>query len=155
MAVSPPFQHAKQMLVDEKNTVVAKEEPILPGDHLSKAKYTDVIERQLLDGSSDDEKIKFCVSSNISMKKCEVMRDVAFSRDIRPSFVCILKDFAGCSAALKAKQVDVTFVQAKNLGDYNLDELKPILFEAFADDDKFVVIADQDIGYNELKKATL
>lgn len=155
MAVSVPLQHARQMLVDEKNTVVAKEQPILPGDHLSKAKYTDVIERQLLDGNSDDEKIKFCVSSNLSMKKCEVMRDVAFSRDIRPLFECILKDFAGCSEALKTNKADVAFVQAKNIGEYNLDGLKPILFEAFADNDKFVVIADQDTSYVDLKKASM
>lgn len=89
------------MLVNEQNTVVAKDQPILPGDHLSKAKYTDVIERQLLDGNSNDEKIKLCISSNEEMKKCEVMRDVAFSRDVRPLFECLLKDHAACAQALK------------------------------------------------------
>lgn len=143
------------MLVNEKNTVVAKEAPILPGDHLSKAKYTDVIERQLLDGNSDDEKIKLCVSSNIESKKCQVMRDVAFSRDIRPLFECVLKDNAKCGEAINAGEVDVVIVEAKNIAKYNLDDLKPILFEAFAEDDKYVVIADQDISLSALKKASL
>lgn len=143
------------MLVNEKNTVVAKDEPIFPGDHLSKAKYTDVIERQLLDGNSEDEKIKLCVSSNVEKKKCEVLRDVSFSRDIRPSFECVLKENEKCAEAVNNGQVDVVIVQAKNIGKYNLDNLKPILFEAFDEDDKYVVIADRDITLSELKKASL
>lgn len=143
------------MLVNDKNTVVAKESPILPGDHLSKAKYTDVIERQLLDGNSDDEKIKLCVSSNIELKKCQVMRDVAFSRDIRPSFDCVLKDNSKCGEALNNNQVDAIVVQAQNIGKYNLENVKPILFEAFDENDKYVVVADSDISYSDIKKASL
>lgn len=143
------------MLVNEKNTVVAKESPILPGLHLSNAKYTDVIERQLLDGSSDDEKVKLCVSSNIEMRKCNAMRDVAYSRDIRPSFECIMKDNDKCAEDLKTNKVDAIVVQARSIGKYNLDDLKPLLYEAFDDDDKYVVIADQDTSYNDLKKLAL
>lgn len=143
------------MLVNEKNVVVAKETPILPGLHLSNAKYTDVIERQLLDGSSDDEKIKLCVSSNIEMRKCNVMRDVAYSRDIRPSFECIMKDNDKCAEDLKANKVDAIVVQARSLGKYNLDGLKPLLFEAFDEDDKYVVIADRDTSKKDFKKAAL
>lgn len=149
------FQFAKQMLVNEKNTVVAKEEPILPGDHLSKAKYTDVIERQLLDGDSADEKIRLCVSSNFEMKKCEDMRDVAFSRDIRPKFECVLKDAGNCADALRGDEVDAMVMQAKNFGKSNLDNLRPLLFEAFDENDKFVVLADDGISFNDLKKAPL
>lgn len=143
------------MLVDEKNTVVAKDAPILPGDHLSKAKYTDVIERQLLDGNSDDEKIKLCVSSNLDLKKCQVMRDVAFSRDIRPSFECVLKDEAKCSGDLSDGKADAVIIQAKNVGKYNLDNIKPLIFEVYDEDDKYVVLADRDTSFNDLKKATL
>lgn len=143
------------MLVDVKNTVVAKDEPILPGDHLSKAKYTDVIERQLLDGDSADEKIRLCVSSNIAMKKCEVMRDVAFSRDIRPKFECVLKDNGNCADALRSNDADALIVQAKDVGQSNLDDLRPLFYEAFDDNDKFVVVADDGVGLNDLKKASL
>lgn len=143
------------MLVNEKNTVVAKTEQILPGDHLSKAKYTEVIERQLLDGESSDEIIKLCVTSNIEMKKCEAMRDVAFSRDIRPKFACILKDNSNCADALRNNEVDAMVVQAKNFGKVNLDNLKPLLFEAFDEDDKFVVLADDGISLKDVKTASL
>lgn len=142
-------------MVNVKNTVVAKETPIQPGDHLSKAKYTDVIERQLLNGDSDDEKIKLCVSSDIEMKKCQVMRDVAFSRDVRPVFLCVLKDQEMCSNALRDGSVDAMMVEAKNLGKYTLADLKPIMFEKFDEEDKFVVIADHDISTGDIKKATL
>jgi hypothetical protein len=143
------------MLVNEKNTVVAKEASILPGDHLSKAKYTDVIERQLLDGSSDDEKIKLCVSSNMEMKKCETMRDVAFSRDIRPTFECVLKDNGNCADALKSGQVDAVVVQPKNIEKYHIEQFRPILFEDFDDADKYVIIANRDTSRSDLKKASL
>lgn len=143
------------MLVNEKNTVVAKEEPILPGEHLTKAKYAEVIERQLLDGDSDDEKIKLCVSGSVEMRKCEAMRDVAFSRDIRPKFECIVKDNEKCGEAVSNGDADAVVVEAKNVGKYNLDNLKPLLFEAFDNDDKYVVIADQDLSYNDLKKVSL
>lgn len=141
------------MLVNGKNVVVAKETPILPGLHLSNAKYDDVIERQLLDGNSDDEKIKLCVSSNIEMRKCNALRDVAYSRDVRPSFECIMKDNGKCAEDLKTNKVDAIVVQAKSVGKYNLEDLKPLIFEAFDDDDKYVVIADKDIKSNDLKKA--
>lgn len=147
------IKFAKQMLVNEKNTVVAKEEPILPGDHLTKAQYTDVIERQLVDGNSDDEKIKLCVSSNIEMSKCQVMRDVAFSRDIRPTFDCVLKDNAVCVEALESKQVDAVFIEPGKIGNFNIENLKPILFEDF--DNNYVVVADQDISHADVKTASL
>lgn len=36
---------APQLWINEKNLVVRKENPILPGEHLTQAKYKDVIER--------------------------------------------------------------------------------------------------------------
>ena len=143
------------MLVNEKNTVVAKESPIVPGLHLSNAKYTDVIERQLLDGNSDDEKIKLCVSSEIEMRKCNVMRDVAFSRDVRPTFECVLAENGKCAEELKKNHVDAIVVQAKSVEKYNLDDLKPLMYESFEDFEHYVVVADQGMSLTDLKKAAL
>lgn len=143
------------MLVNEKNTVVAKDTPILPGLHLSNAKYTDVIERSVLDGTQDDEKIKLCVSDIVEMRKCNILRDVAFSRDIRPTFECILKDNANCAHDLRKNEVDAIVVQAKSIEKYNLDGLKPVMTEAFADNEHYVVVANQAISVSELKKAAL
>lgn len=36
---------AAQLWINEKNLVVHKEHPILPGEHLTRAQYKDVIER--------------------------------------------------------------------------------------------------------------
>lgn len=36
---------AKKMLINEKNLVVTKDSPVLPGEHLTRAQYKDVIER--------------------------------------------------------------------------------------------------------------
>ncbi|CAG9801353.1 unnamed protein product [Chironomus riparius] len=149
--------YAKQMMVNEKNTVVPKDNVILPGDHLSKAQYTDVIERQLLDGNSNDEKIKLCVSSNVAMRKCQAMSDVSYSRDIRPTFECILKDNEKCIESLSEGNADAVVVQSKTFEMHNLSNLKAILYEQLDDDDndKYVVIAHDGIEFNQIKKADL
>ncbi|KAG5677326.1 hypothetical protein PVAND_007094 [Polypedilum vanderplanki] len=149
--------YAKQMMVNEQNTVVAKDEVIVPGDHLSKAKYTDVIERQLLDGISVEEKIKLCVSSVIELKKCRAMSDVSYSRDIRPTFQCILQDNEKCVESLNDGTADAIIIQSKHFEVFDLRNLKAILFEQLDDDknDKYVVVTDDDISYNEIKKAEL
>lgn len=143
------------MIVNEKNTVVAKDDVILPGDHLSKAKYTDVIERQLLDGNFDEEHIKLCVSSNVEMRKCKTMSDAAFSRDIRPIIECVLKDNEKCVEALNHKTVDAIIVQMKNFETHDLKGLKGILFEQYDDDDKYVIVAEDGIEFNEIKTTEL
>lgn len=146
---------AKKMLVDSKNKVVAKDSVILPGDHLTKAQYMDVIERELLDGDSEDEKIKMCVSSPIEMKKCNVLKDVAFSRDIRPKFECIEKAKTQCEKALESGEVDVVVVMPLDYATFTHVNSKPIMYEAFAEDDSYVVIADTDAPNDVLKKGAL
>jgi Transferrin len=144
------------MMVNDKNTVVAKDNVILPGDHLSKAQYTDVIERQMLDGNSEDEKVRMCVSSNVELEKCKTMRDVAFSRDIRPIIECVLKDKETCVRALNEHTIDVIVVQPKSFEALDLQNAKAILFESFDDNvDKYVVMADDGMGSAEIRKAEL
>lgn len=45
-------QKAAKLWINEKNVVVKKESQVLPGDHLVRAQYKDVIER---DGSTDQK----------------------------------------------------------------------------------------------------
>jgi hypothetical protein len=33
--------------------------------------------------------VRFCVTSNTELAKCRLLRQAAFSRDIRPSFDCV------------------------------------------------------------------
>lgn len=147
------------MLVDEKNTVVARETDSVkyPGAQLENAKYREVIERQFISDkiNSIGGIVRLCVSSNIEMSKCQVMRDVAFSRDVRPEIQCLLKDFEKCSAALRSNEADVIVVQAQNIEKRDLDGLKAILYESFEDEAKYVIVADADITAGDIKKATV
>lgn len=43
---------AAKLWINEKNVVIKKEEQVLPGDHLVRAQYKDVIER---DGSTEQK----------------------------------------------------------------------------------------------------
>lgn len=83
---------ALKMWIKDSQLVVDKAVPVLPDEHLNNAKYKDVIER---DGNIA-QKIKICLSSNIEMKKCDVMKKAAYSRDIRPEFECYLKTKSAC-----------------------------------------------------------
>lgn len=83
---------AKKMWIKDNQLVVDKEVPVLPGEHLIRAQYKDVIER---DGNIA-QKINICLSSDIEMKKCDVMKKAAYSRDIRPEFECHLKTKSAC-----------------------------------------------------------
>lgn len=38
-------ESAAKLWINEKNVVVSKDEPVFPGDHLTRAQYKDVIER--------------------------------------------------------------------------------------------------------------
>jgi hypothetical protein len=144
------------MLVDQDAIAVALEAALVPGSHVSKAKYTPIYDWHILfNENPDDEKIKLCVSSNMEMKKCLTMRDVASSRDITPSFECVLKDNGNCADALENGQVDAVVVQPKNIEKYDLEHFKPILFEAFDEADKYVIIANSDVSRSELIKASL
>lgn len=146
------------MLIDQKNLVVEKEE-LLPGAHLDNAKYREVIERQFIREEDKTTSIggvvRICVSSVEEMKKCQVLKDVAFSRDVRPVLECVLKDYQLCSAALKDNQADVIVVTPESFGKRDLSGLKAILFEDVSDDVTQVIVADADITAGEMEKATM
>lgn len=89
------------------------------------------------------------------MRKCQKMRKVVFLLEICPWFDCVLKRQATCDEALRNGDVDVMIVQAKNIGEYNLKKLSPLLFETFDEKDKYVVITDNRLLRSELKKATM
>lgn len=46
-------------------------------------------------------------------------------------------------------------MQSKNFEKYNLEGLQPLMYETLDEEDKYVIVADQSIGFNDLKKATL
>jgi hypothetical protein len=50
------------------------------------ANYTDVIER---DSGAPQRPVRFCVTSSTELAKCRILKQAAFSRDIRPAFDCV------------------------------------------------------------------
>jgi hypothetical protein len=143
------------MFINDKNVVVPKELK-LPGAHLDDAKYREVIERQFIDEETPFSSIlRLCVSNEVEMRKCQVMKDVAFSRDVRPQFKCLLMDYEKCSQALKNNEADVIVVTHRNIDKRDLSDLKPILFESYDDDAKSVIVVDPDTTTSDLKKLSL
>ena len=139
----------KKLWVDPKYQLFNREIPIIPGDHLIKAQYKDVIER---DGTTE-YKIKFCVSSEIEMQKCEVMKMAAYSRDIRPEFECVLKGKGSCAKAVNDGEADVTVLDA--LDDFKRLNLKAILTEKFDDEDVDVIVANKGMTRDEIIQSTM
>ncbi|VVC95968.1 unnamed protein product [Leptidea sinapis] len=84
--LTPLREKIKQLAVAEKIHHVADNIAIKPADYLSKANYTEVIER----GHGPPEPIvRLCVTSNVAVAKCRAMSVFAFSRDIRPKLDCV------------------------------------------------------------------
>lgn len=100
---------AAKLWITDKLTVVHKEKQTLPGEHLTRAQYKDVIER---DGSFE-KKIRLCVRTDVEKRKCDLMKLVAYSRDIRPEIECILN--GDCVESVKSDLSDVAILSGSEL----------------------------------------
>lgn len=106
------------------NTPLASREPVSPRDYLQKANYVEVIEREGKHGSA----IRLCVTSEAERQKCELMQRVAYARDIRPVFRCLLKTEQACVAAVRSGQ-EVDAVVLKQ----HTAQLKAVVSEVFGE----------------------
>lgn len=141
----------KQLLVDDKNLVVNKDEHVLPGSHLEMSRYLDVIERS----TSRQHAIKFCVDSMPALDKCNVLKMAAYSRDIRPVFECHLKSKEECISQVGSGEMDTTVLHALDVPMAQQHQLTPVLFEQFSADDKMVAVAAKNTDPALLRKATV
>lgn len=147
---SADIKKAAAMWVDQKNLLVDRAQPVFPGEQLNKAQYKDVIER---DGPFES-KIKLCVTSQVEMDKCDVMRRAAYSRDVRPEIQCMLKGSRdACVSAVQDGSADVVVLKGED--QHTTGDLKAILFEKYAEEDVMVAIVDKDINRDQLAKAPL
>lgn len=147
---SADVKKAAAMWVDQKNLLVNRVQPVLPGEHLNKAQYKDVIER---DGPFES-KIKLCVTSQLEADKCDVMRRAAYSRDVRPEIQCVLKGSRdACVTAVKDGTADVVVLKGEDQPTGT--GLKAILYEKYAEEDVMVAIADKGINRDQLTKAPI
>ncbi|XP_031622773.1 transferrin [Contarinia nasturtii] len=136
---------ASKLWINEKNVVVTKQELVLPGNHLSRAQYKDVIERE----GPTEQKIRLCTNNDIEMRKCEVLQRAAYSRDIRPQFLCVHS--SDCIQSVRSGESDAAIITIKNRQKARESQLIPIAHEL--SDIHYFVVVDKELS-NELLATT-
>lgn len=106
-------QHApwlEKVLELSDKTIPHESKVIGPKDHLDKANYTDVVER---DYGPPIKTIRICFSSIAAARKCRDFSNAAFSRNVRPRFDCVPeRNLEGCFKTIRDNAADVTAVDA-------------------------------------------
>lgn len=131
---------AQRLFIDKKAPIVDRQDTVAPRDYLAQANYAEVIEREGRFGN----KLRLCVVSEEERQKCELMRQAAYSRDIRPALQCVLKTVDACVAAVnEGSDADVVVLKQSNV------QLKPLMWETYGD--VMVAIADKTITKERLQ----
>lgn len=119
-----------EKVLELNDKTIPKENKIIsPGDYLDKANYTDVIER---DYGPPFKSIRFCVTSDEALQKCDGLSKSAFSRDIRPRFGCIQeKTVLDCLKAIRDNAADVITLDGRLIEKARDFNLVPILAEQY------------------------
>ncbi|XP_031847327.1 transferrin 1 [Nomia melanderi] len=95
----------KDIMLLEPKTLAVPAPLERPGDHLTNAKYKDVIERN---SGAVGKLAKWCVWSDTALDKCRGLSRAAFTREVRPKFECVReKDQAACLKALQEGKADL------------------------------------------------
>uniref|UniRef100_T1PF04 Transferrin n=1 Tax=Musca domestica TaxID=7370 RepID=T1PF04_MUSDO len=137
---------AAHLLINENAVYHKKAEAVDPQQYLEKAGYKDVIER---DGSAL-RKMKMCVQSDIEFQKCNSMRRAAYSRDIRPEMECLKEE--NCIAAVAECKADMVAIQADHYKPARESKLQPVVYEAYAENDIYVVVIDPALTRDDQNK---
>ncbi|XP_050308566.1 transferrin [Anthonomus grandis grandis] len=120
-----------QKVLELNDKTAPKENKIIsPEDYLNKANYTDVIER---DYGPPFKTIRFCVTSKDEQDKCRTLSKVAFSRNIRPRFDCVLEaNVQNCLKSIRDDGADIITLDA-GLVDTAVNQfnLKPVVAEQY------------------------
>uniref|UniRef100_A0A182PR24 Transferrin n=1 Tax=Anopheles epiroticus TaxID=199890 RepID=A0A182PR24_9DIPT len=135
---------AQKLWLDRSAPLVDRNKTLAPRDYLARANYAEVIERE---GRYSNE-LRLCVVSEEERQKCELMRQAAYSRDIRPVLRCVLKTVDACVAAVEdGTEADAVVLRHPNA------LLKPLLREAYGD--VMVAIADKSITRERLRSGPI
>nr|AGI17578.1 transferrin [Pyrrhocoris apterus] len=124
---------AKVLTINNK-TLAVDNTPQSPLKFLEKAKYKDVIERDVLEPRRT---VRLCVSTPAEMSKCEVLKTGAYSRDIRPSLLCVKHD--DCISAVAQKKAELVVLDAHHAVNAENKNLRPLLNE------RYIGKSEQDI----------
>ncbi|XP_075975196.1 transferrin 1 [Anticarsia gemmatalis] len=139
--------------LSEKIYHVADNIPIKPVDYLSKANYTEVIER----GHGPPEPVvRMCVTSNVALEKCRAMSVFAFSRDIRPRLDCVQEASENdCLKSVQDNGSDLASVDDMRVASaakkYNLH---PVFHEVYGDaktPNYAVAVVKKGTTYNKIE----
>ncbi|XP_035908482.1 transferrin [Anopheles stephensi] len=131
---------AQRLWIEKKAPIVDRQDTVAPREYLAQANYAEVIERERRFGN----KLRLCVISEDERQKCELMRQAAYSRDIRPALECVLKTVDACVAAVNdGSDADVVVLKQPNV------QLKPLMWETYGD--VMVAIADKTITRERLQ----
>uniref|UniRef100_A0A0C9RMV8 Transferrin n=2 Tax=Fopius arisanus TaxID=64838 RepID=A0A0C9RMV8_9HYME len=117
------------LLLDEK-TLAVKTAPVAPEEHLTNAKYLDVIERN---SGAVERTARWCVWGDRSPKKCQALARAAYSRDARPQLECVQKNSrTECLEAIRDDAADFALIEASSVKQAIENfKVKPIVAESF------------------------
>lgn len=138
-------QHAlwlEKVLELNDKTIPHESKVIGPKDHLDKANYTDVVER---DYGPPIKTIRICYTSNTAAKKCRDFSNAAFSRNVRPRFDCVAEEsIEKCFLTIRDNAADVIAVDAAQVDNAKQEfNLRPIVTEKYnsSTDGSFYIVA--------------
>uniref|UniRef100_A0A182Q8L3 Transferrin n=1 Tax=Anopheles farauti TaxID=69004 RepID=A0A182Q8L3_9DIPT len=135
---------ARKLWIDSNAPIHDREETVPPRDYLARANYVDVIERE----GRYDNQLRLCVVSEEERQKCELMRQAAYARDIRPALRCVLKTVDACVTAVHdGSDADAVVLRQSTT------KLKPLMWETYGD--VMVAIADKAITREQLRHGPL
>lgn len=126
-------------------TVFKNDKVIYPGEHLFKAQYKDVIER---DGTEQGV-VRLCVSSDLAKRKCKWLRRAAYSRDIRPQIECVEKEVNECERAVANGKADVVILPESAIQGAESNDLLQILTETYPD--VYVGVVDGSVSLESIQ----
>ncbi|XP_059054733.1 transferrin [Achroia grisella] len=152
-ATSKPDWFTKVLGLSEKMHHVTDNIPIKPTAYLSKANYTDVIERG---HGAPELVVRMCVTSNVALAKCRSMSTFAFSRDIRPILDCVQQSSEEeCLKSVQDNGSDLTSVD--DLGVASASKkygLHPVFHEVYGEKktpNYAVAVVKKGTAYNNIE----
>lgn len=142
---------AAHLFIKDTLTIYDNPEIIYPGQHLFKAQYKDVIER---DGTEQGV-IRFCVTSETALRKCKWLKRAAYSRDIRPQLECQQKGLEECIKGVSNGKSDAVVLSGDQNKNAQENGLLQILTEVYSEDNLFVGLVEPDITYDQIQTGSV
>ncbi|KAK7586107.1 hypothetical protein V9T40_003983 [Parthenolecanium corni] len=108
--------------LNDKTITVDNANLLHPNEYLSKAKFYDVIARNVV---APRRSVRWCLTTDAAHSKCKLLKLAAFSRDIRPEFDCVQESSTEkCLQTIRDGGADIIALDAAEampfLSKYNL-----------------------------------